>query len=305
MDESYDAVIVGGGPAGLSAAIYLARFRRRFVVVDGGQSRLRLIPRTHNHPGFPRGIKGPKLLSRLRAQARRFDVEVKHGTVQTLEGEDGAFRLGLTQGHDLRARKVLLATGVVDNEPLLPDFEGAIRRGLIRICPICDGYEVMGQAVGVIGDSDKGAREALFLKTYTDALTLIHVGAPKTLPAAERERLAAAGIEVIETPIGAVTMEEGRIAALDFGAGGARRFETVYSALGATPQGLLADRLEARTDPGGCLRVDEHQHTSIPGLYAAGDLVRGLNQISVAEAEGAIAATDIHNSLTAAVLTSS
>ena len=151
--------------------------------------------------------------------------------------------------------------------------------------------------MGVIGAGEKGAREALFLRLYTDRLTLIHVGEPKTLPDKERRALAEAGIDVVETPIGNVVVEEDRIAALDFGEGRLCRFDTLYSALGSTPRSGLAEKLGAGADPAGCLQVSEHQETAVPGLYAAGDLVRGLNQISVAQGEAAIAATDIHNRL--------
>ena len=297
--EPLDALVVGGGPGGLTAAIYLARFRRRFLVVENGESRLSWIPRTHNHPGFPDGIEGPVLLQRMREQAERYGAQIRRATVDGVRREDGLFIATLDSGEEIAARKLLLATGVVDNEPKLPAFFQAVRKGLIRICPICDGYEVTDQAVGVIGDGDKGAREALFLRIYTDRLTVIHVGAPQNLSQESREKLAAAQIEVIETPIEQVVIEHDRIAALDFGEGRQVRFDSVYSALGSTPQWRLAEGLGAETDPAGCLHVGGHQETSIEGCYAAGDLVRGLNQISVAEGEAAIAATDIHNRLTA------
>jgi thioredoxin reductase (NADPH) len=295
-DEPYDAVIVGAGPAGLTAAVYLARFRRRFLVIDAGQSRARLIPRTHNHPGFPKGIVGTTLLAKMRNHARRYGAPIARGTVQTLAAKDGLFEVGLKRGA-LRAHNVLMATGVIDNEPKLPGFERAIADGLIRICPICDGYEVSGQKVAVIGNSAHGAREAMFLRTYTPDVTLIHVGTPQTLPDDERRELAAAGLAVIETPIQGVRMDQGRIIAFDMDGGPQRRFDTLYSALGATPRRLLAAGLGAEMDEQGKLVVDDHQNTSVRGLYAAGDLVRGLNQLTVAEAEAAIAATDIHNRL--------
>jgi thioredoxin reductase (NADPH) len=296
LDEPYDAVVIGAGPAGLTAAVYLARFRRRFLVIDGGQSRARLIPRTRNHPGFPAGITGDALLSRMRRHARRYDAPIERGTVERLTVQDGLFQVGLAR-RTVTARTVLLATGVIDNEPKLPGFERAIADGLMRICPICDGYEVSGQTVGVVGNSEHGAREALFLRTYTPDVTLIHVGEPATLPDAERRDLAAAGLPLIETPIQAVRVEHGRIAAFDMDDGSLHRFDTLYSALGNTPQGLLAQGAGADLDVQGRLVVDEHQNTSVAGLYAAGDLVRGLNQLTVAEAEAAIAATDIHNRL--------
>lgn len=293
-----DAAIVGGGPGGLTAAIYLARFGRRFALVDSGESRLGWIPRTHNHPGFPGGVEGPVLLQRMHEQAAEFGVRPIRGEVAEAATSSNGFGLTLKDGKRLKARKLLLATGVIDNEPKLPAFFQSVRKGLIRICPICDGYEVRGQAVGVIGDGDKGAREAIFLRAYTDRLTLVHVGEAK-LSEEALAGLKQAGVEVVETPIEDVVVEQDRIVALCFGGRAMRRFDSVYSALGTTPRWLLAEQLAAGVDEDGRLVVGQHQETTLPGLYAAGDVVRGLNQISVAQAEAAIAAVDIHNRLTA------
>lgn len=290
-----DCVVVGAGPAGLSAAVYLARFRRRFLLVHAGAARAAWIPRTRNLPGYPDGIEGPDLLAGIASQARRHGAQLREGRVETLEREDDGFVLGLA-GETLHARTVLLATGVKDAEPDLPGVFGAVQRGLIRICPICDAFETIGSRVGVLGAGEKGAREALFLKTYTDRLTLLHVGEPANLKPEHRACLAARGIAVVDTPIDAVEMEGDRIAAFS-SAGVRHEFDTVYSALGATPQSLLAKKIGARTNLEGCVEVDAHQQTSVPGLYAAGDLVKGLNQIAVAMAEAIIAATAIHNRL--------
>lgn len=297
-DEILDALVIGAGPAGMTAAIYLGRYRRNFLVVDGGDARAAWIPITRNCPGFPDGIPGPELLARLREQAERYGARFLEGQAERLERTRDGFLVRV--GHrDVRARTVLLATGVKDNEPKLGDIFDAVQRKLIRICPICDGYETIGQSVGVVGSSEKGAREAFFMRTYSDQVTLIHVGEPSTLPEKERLELAEAGIDVVETHIDAVEIEEDRIAALDFEDGGIRRFDVIYSALGTTPRSLLAEDLQAQVDQSGCLIVNAHQMTTIEGLYAAGDLVRGLNQITVAEAEAAIAATDMHNQLRA------
>lgn len=298
MNAMHDCVVVGAGPAGLTAAIYLGRFRRDVRVIEAGASRAARIPLSRNHPGFPDGVRGPTLLARMRRQAERYGATIAAGRVEDLEVRAGGFRLATAEG-ELAAHTVLLATGVVDIEPDIPGLQEAVAQGLIRICPICDGYETIGERVGVIGRDAHAAREALFMTTYTRDVALIHVGGSKDLPAAARKELAAAGVELMEAPIESVVLDRKRISAVCFGPAGPRRFAALYSALGVTPQTHLALRAGARPDDGGRLVVGEHQETSVPGLYAAGDMVRGLNQISTAEAEGAIAATDIHNRLRA------
>lgn len=291
-----DCIVVGAGPAGLTAAIYLARFRRRFRVIESGESRAGWIPRSHNHPGFPEGVRGPVLLARMRRQAERYGAEIVRGRVESLKAGRGGFRLAV-DGETLQASTVILATGVLDNAPPIPGLEDAIARGLVRICPICDGYEVTGQRVGVLGGDDHSAREAMFLKTWSDDVALIHVGPEGSLPATTRRALDKAGVEIVQSVIQKVIIEKRRITAFDFGAGTPRPFDMIYSAFGVTPRARLALEAGVRLDEGGRLVVDEHQQTSVGGLYAAGDVVRGLNQISTACGEAAIAATGVHNSL--------
>lgn len=296
MPHILDAAVIGAGPAGLTAGIYLGRFKRGVVVFHGGDSRASWIPVSHNHPGFPDGIVGSDLVARIRSQAERYGAQIKTAMIQSLRVVDEGFELANTHETWI-ARTVLLASGVRDNEPPLPDVADAVRTALLRICPICDGFEVSGRAVGVIGDSALGAREALFLTTYTDDIRLIHVGAPDALNNDIRAELRAARIEVIETPIERVVLDPDQSRALYFGASKPVRFEAVYSALGVTPRSQLAIAAGAALDDSGRLVVDDHQQTSVPGLYAAGDVVRGLNQISTAQGEAAIAATAMHNRL--------
>jgi thioredoxin reductase (NADPH) len=231
----------------------------------------------------------------MRRQAERYGARIVNGRVETLSAHGDEFRLEGEAG-PLAARRVILATGVQDNAPPIPGLEDGVARGLVRICPICDGYEVIGQRVGVIGLDDHCAREAVFLRTYSDHVAFIHVGSGP-LPSATARALGEAGVEIIESALRRVRIRGRRITAFDFEAGEPRTFDVVYSALGVTPRTRLAVQAGAKLDAGGRLVVDDHQETSVPGLYAAGDVVRGLNQISTAQGEGAIAATDVHNRL--------
>jgi len=291
--NDFDAIIVGGGPAGLTAAIYLGRFRRRFVILDRAESRLGLIPVTHNHPGFPYGIVGAELLVRMRAQAARYG-QLLEGSVQSIARRDGLFEIDVGE-QILRAPFVILATGVADRPPA-PAYQQMVRRGRIRLCPICDGFEVIDKVIAVLGASARGAREAFFLRDYSPYVTLIHTGPSGDLDPSVRYDLAKAGIELIEAAAPVISETEGGVA-LAWPDGRCRAFDTLYSALGMEPRTDLAKALGAETNEAGCLPVNAHQETSAQGLYAAGDIVLGLNQISIAQAEGATAATDIHNRL--------
>lgn len=290
-----EVLVIGAGPAGLTAATYLARFRRRVLVADGGAPRACWIPVSHNMPGFPSGITGEAILQRMTEQAGEYGAVVERGRVDDLARAGDGFTARLN-GREVRARAVLLATGVTDHHPDLPGVEGAIERSLVRICPICDGYEAIDKAVAVIGRDDSGAREAAFLRTYSDRVTLIHVGGDQDLTV--EDELQRLGITLIRMPIDHVQLEGERVTALGWG-GEVRVFDLVYSALGTTANADLAQGLKARRGEDGRLVVDAHQATSVEGFYAAGDVVRGLNQIAVAGAEAAIAATAIHNALRA------
>jgi thioredoxin reductase (NADPH) len=294
-----DCLIVGGGPGGLTAAIYLARFRRHLAVVDAGNSRASWIPRSHNHPGFPNGIGGVELLQRVRTQLAAYGENVMPGSVTSVTRHENGMFAATFDGRRLLASHLLLATGVVDLEPPLPNVLDAVRRGLVRQCPICDGYEMIGRKLVVIGRSVQGVGEALFLRSYTDGITLATLGVRLDVGEENRRRLDEAGIRVIETPVAEIALEGDRIARLDFEGGASLAFDAIYSALGVQPRAELAAALGVDLHADRRIVTDAHQRTSLEGCYAVGDIVTGLNQLGVAMAQGEIAAVDIHNRLRA------
>ena len=294
-----DCLVIGGGPAGLTAAIYLARFQRRFLVVDTGASRCSWIPISHNHAGFPDGIAGSDLIARMRVQAERYGAEIIRGRVEQLErSAGGGFTAVLADGSRHETERVLLATGTEDVPPplALPDRKQAVQHGRLRYCPICDAYEVRGRKVALAGSRRCRIHEALLLRGYTADLTLITLVNPWELPEEERSTLAAAGIAIIEPPASELVLEDDAIA-VHTSDGSMHRFDSIYVALGLCARSALAVALGAEHDADGALTVDAHQQTTVPGLYAAGDVVPGLAQISVAMGQAAIAATAIHNGL--------
>jgi thioredoxin reductase len=145
-----DSLIVGGGPAGLTAATYLGRFRRSVVIVDDGDSRLKRIPLSRNIPGFPEGVSGRDMHARLMQQAGRYGARLLSGRVAAIAHEDGLFCAETPAGL-LRAKTVLLATGVAVADPEIDGLDDAVRLGLIRYCPICDGFEAGGRRIAVLG----------------------------------------------------------------------------------------------------------------------------------------------------------
>ena len=298
MDEPLDCLIVGGGPAGLTAAIYLARFHLDILVVDAGKSRASWIPCTHNHAGFPDGIKGKELLQRMRAQAQKYGAKIVSDRVTKLErDEESGLFTGTWGSGSEKARRVLLATGITNRRPPMDEdlHDEALSRGLIRYCPICDGYEVTDKKVGVIGSDSHGVAEAVFIRGFTADVTLIAPDRALELRPEDQDKLKMARIGCVDGPAQAVAVSDKCIVVET--AEGTYTFDSVYPALGSDTHTQLAEMLGARLNDQGCIGVDAHQRTSIEGLYAAGDVVIGLDQISHAIGQGGVAATTMRNDL--------
>jgi thioredoxin reductase (NADPH) len=295
MTTSFDCLIIGGGPAGLTAATYLGRFRRRAMVVDSGNSRAALIPNTHNYPAFSDGISGPDLLEKLRTHASRYGAALHTGSVRRLDRSGGDFIAAMTDETAVRARKVILATGIVDEKPNLPGMREFIYRGRVRFCPICDGYEAMDQHIAVIGRFKPALKKAIFLRTYSRRVSLLVM--EDIAPSDEDSSLLReADVEFFPAPVVDVLEEDDHVKAV-MADGTSVVPDVLYPAMGCQVRSDLAVRLGVKHDDMGSPLTDGEQLTSVPGLCAIGDITTELHQLSVSVGQAAVAATHIHNHL--------
>lgn len=288
-----DCAVVGGGPAGLTAAMYLRRFHRDVVLLDAGQSRARWIPESNNCPGFPSGVAGVELLANLRAQAARFGIAPTPGRVSLLERAPDGFVLGTEDGDRWHARRVILATGILDVLPDVPWTDLAIDATAMRLCAICDGFEASDGALAVYGPLASALSHARFLRTYSQRVTVLPSDA--TPPTASDQAAAAeAGVQLLPRP-DALEFDGRHCSAVVEGE--RHVFDAFYPVLGSRAQSGLATALGARVDAKGELLIDGDKMTSVEALYAIGDVACAINQISVATGHAAIAATAVHNAL--------
>jgi thioredoxin reductase (NADPH) len=302
MTSFIDCVIVGGGPAGLTAALYLARYRRSVRVFDTGESRARLIPIARNVPGFPAGISGEAWLASLRNQLTPYKVEPEHAKVETIEAVNHGFRVmyrtmkGIEEPEcRVYAKRVLLAAGVRDGLPPVDKARELTRHGLFRLCPICDGYETDNQRIAMVGPAKCTLAHAVFMRTFTRDVSVVSSDL-ESLSSEDVNSALVHGIRLIgllklEAPESA---DQGiQVCGTD---GMVHVFDSVYPVMGCHPETDVL-KFGVQRDDDGMVATDKHQRTSVEHLYAAGDVVNTLNQISVASGEAAIAATAIHKSL--------
>jgi thioredoxin reductase (NADPH) len=291
-DAVLDAVVVGGGPAGLTAATYLRRFNRSCVVLDSGDSRARWIPESNNCPGFPRGVSGAELLRRMKEQAASFDTRFESALVDSILLHEEGFVV-LAGERRWRARCVVLASGLADKLPDAPWVQAAVTCQALRLCSICDAYEASDTRIGVYGPLADIVAHGLFLRAYSARIALVPTDVDDGVPRLDEAR--EAGIEIL--PPGGALGFDGEKCTYTLAQGTVETFDSVYPFLGAyTTAGLVA-ALGAELSDTGEIVVDRQQMTAVPGLYAIGDVVSGLNQISVAVGQAAIAATAAHNHL--------
>ena len=292
----YDVAIVGGGTAGLSAALWLSRYLHSVVVVDSGDPRNWETRGINGFLGLP-GIRPAELRGRGRDECRKHGVELIDGVVLCVAKRgDEHFELQLEGGAKVAGRRLLLAIGIKDVWPDVPGLEH-IYGDRAHVCPDCDGYEARGKKTVVIGKGRKATGMALNLTTWTRDLTVCTNGRDPDFTEEYCEKLGALGIPVIEEPITGITFREGELRSLTFDGRDPLGVEEIFFSIGQYPADDLGVQLGCERDEGGHIVIDEHHHTSVYHVFAAGDIVPGPQLAIRAAAGGAVAALSIHKSL--------
>lgn len=286
---TWDVIVVGAGPAGLSAALILGRCRRSVLVCDAGRprnARARALHGFLTRDGLP-----PRTLLRIaRQQLRRYTtVTLRRADVTAVRARPGGgFDVATAAGGRVRARFVLLATGVVDELPKVPGVSDFYGRGVFH-CPYCDGWEQRDRALVVYGRGHKGAGLSQELLGWSRDVTLCTDGEAR-MAAADRERLRALDVPVIERRIARLTGTGGRLQRVEFTDGSAAPCDAVFLASGQHQRSPLAGALGCTFTRKGALKTSRFEMTSVPGLFAAGDCSRDVQLVIIAAAEGARAA---------------
>jgi len=295
--QLYDVAIIGGGPAGLSAADWLARYRHRVILIDSGDPRNWETRGVNGFLGSP-GVRPAELRGRGREEARAQGVELVDALCERVVCQDEEhFQLLLGDGRPVDARRVLLAIGLRDVWPDVPGLE-RIYGANAHVCPDCDGWQCAGRKVVVLGKGRKAAGLALDLTTWTDQIIICTNGAPADLDLPEyMEKLDALNIPVLESPITCLRHEGERLQSVEFQDGLQLDVDKIFFAIGQYPADDLGAQLGCERDSGGHIIVDDHYHTSVRNCYAAGDIVPGPQLAIAAASDGAIAALAIHKSL--------
>jgi thioredoxin reductase len=295
MDDLLDAVVIGGGPAGLAAALWLARYRLRTCLFDSDEPRNAATWAVHGYLG----VEDPApddLRAIARRQAETAGAVLRRGCVVAVEGEKDDFAVRLDDRSTVRARRVLFATGLRD---IIPEIEGLLDfyGSSIWHCPDCDGPGTTGLEVGVIGWGRQIAAFCMEMLTWTDRLTIFTHGRQPELPAASREALERFGIPVVTDPIERLEGSGGLVQRVVLHEGRTREVEAMFFHIAYGPGCSIPASLGCAADQDAILRIDEDFETTVPGVYAAGDITPGSKLAIRAAADGTRAAIGIYRSL--------
>jgi thioredoxin reductase (NADPH) len=296
----YDCLVIGGGPAGLSAALQTARFNRRVMLFDAGGGRASYHQVNHNYLGFPGGLKARELLELGKKQVREYPVAFCDLKVTSMRREEGAFRACTSDGAEFRGRTVVFATGVRDDFPLFPDWQRYVGRSLFW-CITCDGYATRGKRIVVAGNEDHAGITALQFLQFTQQVTMLTNDPECGIGGDVRSALEAHGVELVVDRIVRVWGDDGILAQLSLESGRELPLDFLFSLQGQQPNTALAASIGVALSHQGYILADRDQATNVPGVFAAGDVTRDLaHQIATAVHEGNTAAQAVNYYLYAA-----
>jgi len=295
-ENVYDVAIVGGGPAGLTAALWLARYLHSVALIDSGDPRNW---ETRGINGFlgSQGIRSPELRAKGRADAERFGATLIDDEVCKVRNTNGErFVLDLKHGKTMESRRLLLCIGIRDVWPPIPGLADCYGE-TAHVCPDCDGYETRNCKTVVVGTSRKAVGMAFALTTWTDKIVICTNGEPANMQEKHLDKLKALNIPVLEETVNNISSHDGEIRCINLDGGMSLDCDRLYFAIGQYPADDLGAQLKCDRDEFGLIKIDEHYHTSVKNVFAAGDIVGGAQLAIAAASDGAIAAVAIHASL--------
>ena len=290
-DLVYDSIVIGAGPAGLSAALQLARFNRQVAVFDSAGGRSSYSQVNHNYLGFPGGVPARELRDLGRRQVRMYPVAFLDESVEALEREGDCFAVRGASGIRVVGRTVVIATGVQDDFPNFPMWETYVGRSIFW-CIVCDGYSTRGKRLITVGNDDEAAVTALQFLVFTSRITMLTNASACEITPPYLKRLRSQGISVVEGEIAGLLGNDGILGAVELENGDLLPADYVFSLQGCGPNNSLAVSIGVECREDGYIIVNDDQQTNVPGVFAAGDVTGHLShQVATAVHEGITAAT--------------
>jgi thioredoxin reductase len=291
----YDVIVIGGGPAGLSGALWLARYRRKVRVFDREDPRNAVTWAVHGYPGLD-DLPPAELRKRVRNQAIDAGAEYEPACVTTIEGTVDDFRVTLEDGRVFGARRILVATGLRDIVPEIPGFDEFYGTSIWH-CPDCDGPGITDRKVGVIGWGRGIVAYCMYMLTWSEQLTVLTHGHPPDLQENARDAMERWKLPIRTEVIDRLEGEDGQVRRVVFHGGESEEFDALFFHIASGPGSSFAAELGCQADEEGILEIDKEYQTTVEGVYAAGDIVPGSRLAIRAAAEGVRAAVGIHKSL--------
>ena len=290
-----EVIVIGGGIAGLSAAIYLGRAQRDTLVIDSGHSMAKWEPVVENYLGFPRGVGGEELLRNGWAQAKRQKVRFACDEIKNVAAEKSVFVLK-GKKKTYRAKRLLLATGIFHRPPEIPGVKECLGHSMF-FCKDCDGYRVRGKRIAIVGANNEAVEYALGMLDYSACVIVVTNGKRPRWDRRHARWLEEYEIPVARKRIREVDQRKRKIRALGFASGRSVKIDYLFTTRGDIFHNQLAKKLGAKLDPDGQIKVDHCMRTTVPRLYAAGCVTPANCQMIIAAGQGAAAAQAINRDL--------